>query len=169
MEEFNTLEKVENLFRSINGIGYRNCYFICYRNTTKDGMKYGAFGAVGGAVGAVAALSTGLMDGMKKDSDGYLINYTENGLAIIPLDATGVMLTLTPAKLKPNLNACFFLKNEEIESIVVKKYNIFNSGTKKIIITTKNNQKLNLIARVTEKLIPYQKENITIFAETYKK
>lgn len=169
MEEFNTLEKVQNLFRSVNGIGNRNCYFICYRNTTKDAMKYGAFGAVGGAVGAIAAASTGIVNGMNGDSDGYLINYTENGLAIIPLDTTGVMLTLTPAKLKPNLNAYFFLRNEEIESIVVKKYNIFNSGTKKIIITTKNNQKLNLMARVTEKLIPYQKENITVFAETYEK
>lgn len=104
MEEFNTKEKVEELFGSVNGLGESNCIFLCFIDTNREGLKYGALGALGGVVGgAIAgavAFSSGLVDGMNRKSDGYLINWTENGLGIIPLDATGVMLTLTPAKIK---------------------------------------------------------------------
>ena len=36
-------------------------------------------------------------------------------------------------------------------------------------IALKNNQKLHLMARLNEKLIPYQNENLSKFAEQYKK
>lgn len=173
MEEFNTKEKVEELFGSVNGLGESNCIFLCFIDTNREGLKYGALGALGGVVGgAIAgavAFSSGLVDGMNRKSDGYLINWTENGLGIIPLDATGVMLTLTPAKLKADTSSYFFVSNEQIESIVVKNFNIFNSSTKKVIIALKNNQKLHLMARLNEKLIPYQNENLSKFAEKYKK
>ena len=106
---------------------------------------------------------------MNRKSDGYLINWTEKGLGIIPLDATAVMLTLTPAKLKADTSSYFFVNNEQIESIVVKNFNIFNSSTKRVIIALKNKQKLHLMSRLNEKLIPYQNENLSKFAERYKK
>lgn len=83
--------------------------------------------------------------------------------------AKGVMLTLTPAKLKLDISSYFFLSNDQIESIVVKNFNIFNSSTKRVKITLKNNQKLHLMARLNEKLIPYQKENLSKFADKFKK
>ena len=104
MDEFNTKEKVEELFKSVDGLGENNCIFLCFIDTNREGLKYGALGALGavggGAIAGVAAFSSGIVDGMNRKSDGYLINWTESGLGIIPLDATGVMLTLTPAKLK---------------------------------------------------------------------
>lgn len=173
MEEFNTKEKVEELFESVNGLGENNCIFLCFIDTNREGLKYGTLGALGGVVGgAIAgavAFSSGVVDGMNRKSDGYLINWIENGLGIIPLDATGVMLTLTPAKLKADTSSYFFVSNEQIESVVVKNFNIFNSSTKKVIIALKNNQKLHLMARLNEKLIPYQNENLSKFAEKYKK
>lgn len=173
MEEFNTKEKVEELFRSVNGLGENNCIFLCFIDTNREGLKYGALGAlggfVGGAIAGAVAFSSGVVDGMNRKSDGYLINWTENGLGIISLDATGVMLTLTPAKLKADTSSYFFVSNEQIESVVVKNFNIFNSSTKKVIIALKNNQKLHLMARLNEKLIPYQNENLSKFAEKYKK
>ena len=126
MEEFNTIETAMELFRRVNGLGVNNCIFICFTDTSSEAMKYGAFGAVGGAVGAIAAFSSGAVDGMNKKSDGYLINWTENGLGIIPLNANGVMLTLTPAKLQADLSSYFFVSNNQIQSIIVKNFNIFN-------------------------------------------
>ena len=177
MEEFDTKERAEELFRNVNGLGEKNCIFICFLDTNREGLKYGALGALGGVVGGAvvgaaagaAAFSSGVVDGMNRKSDGYLINWTEKGLGIIPLDATAVMLTLNPAKLKADTSSYFFVNNEQIESIVVKNFNIFNSSTKKVIIALKNNQKLHLMARLNEKLIPYQNENLSKFAERYKK
>lgn len=57
------------------------------------------------------------------------------------------MLTLTPAKLKADTSSYFFVSNKQIESVVVKNFNIFNSSTKKVIIALKNNQKLHLMAK----------------------
>jgi hypothetical protein len=41
MEEFDTLEKVKGLFDEKNCKGNSNCYFICYKDIAKDGVKYG--------------------------------------------------------------------------------------------------------------------------------
>lgn len=48
MEEFNTKEKVEELFRNVNGLGENNCIFLCFLDTNREGLKYGALGADGG-------------------------------------------------------------------------------------------------------------------------
>ena len=46
MEEFNTKEKVEELFRNVNGLGENNCIFLCFLDTNREGLKYGALGAL---------------------------------------------------------------------------------------------------------------------------
>ena len=38
----------------------------------------------------------------------------------------------------------------------------------KVIIALKHNQKLHLMVRLNEKLIPYQNENLSKFSEKYK-
>ena len=167
MEEFNTLEKVKSLFDEQNCNGNTNCYFICYRDTTKDGMKYGALGAVGGALGAVASFSQGALDAMEK-SDGYLFNWTEEGIGIIPLNYKGVMLTVNPSKMEAQKDSYIFINNEDIDNILVKNFNIFNSKVKKIKITFKDGKtKMELMANVKEKLIPYQEENFSKFVEKF--
>lgn len=171
MEEFKTIENAEELFRGVNGLGENNCILVALKDTRREGIKYGAMGAVGGAVGgAIAgAFASGVIDGMNRRSDGYLINWTEKGLGIIPLDATGLMMVLTASKLKADVSSYFFVSNDQIDSIVVKNFNFFSSGTKSIVIKLKNNQKLHLMARVNEKGISYQAENVKKFAENFKK
>ena len=63
--------------------------------------------------------------------DYRVIKYIETNLYNNKFYKTGVMLTLTPAKLKADTSSYFFVSNEQIESIVVKSFNIFNSSTKK--------------------------------------
>ena len=177
MEKFNTLDKVRNLFQEANCPGITHCYFICYRDTTKDAMKSGVIGgmlggAVGGAIGAAvsaaASKASGTEAGITK-ADGYLFDTTESGIGIIPLKYNGVMMTINPSKMEPQTEAYAFYKNEDIESLVVKNYNIFNSKVKTIKLELKSGDKLILTARVKEKLIPYHEENFSKFVEKYSK
>lgn len=38
MEEFNTLEKVKELFNKVGCIGNENCYFIAYKDMQKSSI-----------------------------------------------------------------------------------------------------------------------------------
>lgn len=177
MEEFNTIEKVEELFRNVNGLKNSNNFFLTYVDTKKSAMKYGLLGGAAGALGgavvntvsAVAATTSGIADGMNRKSDGYLINYTEAGLGMIPLDAVGIMLSWDPTKLKADVNAYYFIENKDIANIIVKNSSIFNSKVKSIKITLTDGKKLDLLAKTEEKLIPYHANCFTQFAEKFKK
>ena len=52
MDEFNTKEKVEELFKSVDGLGENNCIFLCFIDTNREGLKYGALGAFSTGVGS---------------------------------------------------------------------------------------------------------------------
>ena len=38
MDEFNTKEKVEELFKSVDGLGENNCIFLCFIDTNREGI-----------------------------------------------------------------------------------------------------------------------------------
>lgn len=63
----------------------------------------------------------------------------------------------------------FFIKNDEIKSITVKNFAIFNSKTKRICIKLNNGKKHQLYAKLNETLFPYQNDNFPKFAEKYSK
>ncbi len=187
MEEFNTYEKAEDLFRRVDGLGENNCIFLSYTDTAKymksngflvtigvvgcviGGIMAGAIGGAiaGGIVGAIACFTGGASSANKK-SDGYLINWSEKGLGFIPLKATGAMLLLSPEKLKADTASYFFLGYDQLESISIKNFNIFNSSVKNVKIAVKNNQNMYMLARVDEKEIPYQKYSSNRFFERFK-
>ena len=166
--DFKTNDGVVNIFRNLNCIGMDNCYFVTFKDTNSEAFKYGAMGAVGGALGAAAAFSQGMVDGMQ-NYDGLLINQTENGLGIIPLVTKGVQLMLNPDKMEANIDRFFFIPNQYITSITVKKFNIFNKKTQKVGISLTDGTEFKLLAHVSEKNIPYQELNFNKFMNKYSK
>ena len=62
-----------------------------------------------------------------------------------------------------------FVNNENIESITIKNFNIFTKNTKKIAIKLKTGTDIRLMAKVSEKLIPYQQENFAKFIGRYER
>ena len=36
MEEFDTKERAEELFRNVNGLGEKNCIFICFLDRSEE-------------------------------------------------------------------------------------------------------------------------------------
>lgn len=152
MEEFNTLEKVKELFRNVDCVGNENCYFI----TLKDNVR----------------AKSGMVGGMEYPYSGLLINATERGLGIFylnPEKISDILFKVNISKLKITDNSYFFIANENIKEIKVKNYNIFNSKVKSITIKTNDKKTHNLLANLNEELIPYHNENFAKFIEKYSK
>lgn len=161
MEEFGTLEAVGNLFRQVNGEGAQNNYFMGYIAVPTSA------GFLGGAIGTLAA---GAVVGMENDCDGFIVDLTENGLGMMPLINGGLNgFTFTPKKMKANPSAYFFVPENEIKSVAIKRYNLISMVTKKVIIELNNGRKINLVVNVKEKLLPYHESGFANFMAKYSK
>ena len=171
MNDFKTFDGAFELFRGVGSVGNENCIFVTYKDTGRDGMKYGLMGALGGAAGGAiagaASFMNGMADGLNKNFDGLLINQTENGLGIIPLTTDGIALTISPAKLHPNVSDFVFIPNEGIEEIKVKGLPL-NKNIKKLKIKIRDFKTLHLTFNRKEKSVPYQEENTALFIEKNK-
>ncbi|MBO4292867.1 MAG: hypothetical protein J5881_00525 [Clostridia bacterium] len=149
MEEFNTIEKVRNLFESVGGLGNENLFFV----TCQDKEK----------VSGVAA-------GMEYPYDGLLINASEKGIGMFYLRAgalSGLFGLSNPAKMKLERENYVFIPVENIQWITVKNFALLNSKTKRIEINTVDGKSHKLYAKIDEKDFPYQKQNFTMFIEKY--
>ena len=151
MEEFNTIEKVQELFASINGLGENNTFFV----TCQDKQKVS---------GAVA--------GMEYPYDGLLINDTEKGLAMFYLKSnplSGLITLSSPSKMTLDKENYIFISADDIEEIKIKNFALLNSKTKRIEINTVDGKSHKLYTKVEEKDFPYHKENFAKFMEKYSK
>ena len=150
MDEFNTIEKVRDLFASINGLGNNNLFFVACQDKAKV---------------------SGMVAGMEYPYDGLLINYTENGIAMFYLKGSALsgMITLaTPSKMTIEKDKYIFIPKENIKEIKIKNFALLNSKTKRIEINTMDGKSHKLYAKVVEKDFPYQQENFTKFMEINK-
>ena len=151
MEEFNTIEKVQELFRSINALGNENIFFVACQDKQKQ---------------------SGLVAGAEYPYDGLLINATEQGLVMFHLKASalsGLITLASPAKMTIDRSNYIVIPNADIKEIKIKNFALFNSKTKRIEINTVSGKSHKLYARVDEKEFPYQKENFAKFMEKYSK
>lgn len=160
MEEFNTLDKCLELFKSVNCIGNENLIFFTYKDAAKATGTATMFGAVG-------ALAGGMVSGMEYPYDGLLINKTENGIGMFILKQPGVPLTYKLEKMELQKDQFIFYKNEDVKEIKVKKFALLNNKKKSIFITTKDNKKYVLCADVNEPRLPYHNDNFSKFIEKY--
>lgn len=165
--DFKTIEGAMEIFRNLNCIGNDNCIFVTFKDTNREGFKYGALGAVGGAIAGAAAFSNGMLNGIE-GFDGLLINCTELGLGIVPLKSNGVQLVLKIEKMEPQLDRFVFISNENIDSIIIKNFSFLNKKTQKVKIKIKGGKTLHQLARKVEKTIPYQEENFAKFMDICK-
>ena len=152
MESFNTLEKVKELFNSVGCEGNENCYFVALKDYKKA--------------------KSGVVGGMEYPYSGLLINATEKGLGIFylnPEKASDIFFKIDVSKLRITENSYFFIPNENIKEIKVKKYSILTSKLKSITIKTNDKKTHQLFANLEESTIPYHKENLAKFASKYEK
>lgn len=151
MEEFNTIEKVEELFKKIDAVGENNAYFVACQDKQKV---------------------SGMVAGMEYPYDGLLINDNEKGIAMFYLKAgalSGLIGLSKPSKMTLDKEHYLFIPAEDIEEIKIKKFALLNSKTKRIEINTSDGKSHKLYANIEEKDFPYHKENFAKFMEKYSK
>jgi hypothetical protein len=149
MEEFNTIEKVQELFKSIDGLGSNNLYFVASQDKQK-------------VSGAVA--------GMEYPYDGLLINDSDKGIAMFYLKAgalSGLIGLSKPSKMTLDKDNHIFIPASDIEGVVIKNFALLNSKVKRIEINTTDGKSHKLYAAVDEKDFPYHNDNFAKFMEKY--
>ena len=147
MEEFNTIEKAIELFKTVNGYKNNNNIFVAYKDMQK---------------------SNGVVGGMEYPFEGLLINQTEDGIGMFYLKQPGLVLTQNINKMILQKDKYIFISNDNIKNIVIKNYAILNSKVKRITIDTNDGKSYKLFAKLNEKTIPYQTINFTRFIESKK-
>ena len=147
MDEFNTIEKVKELFKSINALGSENIFFVACQDKQKV---------------------SGVDAGAEYPYDGLLINDSEKGIAMFYLKAgalSGLFTLSSPSKMTLDKEKYIFIPTSDISEIIVKKFALLNSKTKRIEINTVDGKSHKLYANLEEKDFPYQKENFAKFIE----
>jgi len=147
MENYDTINKIEEYFKQINCYG---TYNYCFITTT---MPSSVFMGMFGAIGALISIKK------NKKVMGYLLNKNDFGIVLIPL----VVDTINKNKL--DLENHIIIKNEDIEKLTIRSEEV---GFKRIRITLKDNTKYILKAANKIKNIDYQKTNLDKFIEIYK-
>ena len=149
MEELQTRETIEELFKSINAFGSYNYYF------TTRGNSVMLAGALGGLIGT--AIYTKAMKGVM----GYVVNKYDEGICLIPIVADGM------TKNKIDIENVIHIKEDEIETVKIKSVDF--GLTKEITIKLKNKKKYSLATNKKIKNMDYHEENLNQFIEYYQK
>ena len=151
MEDFNTIEKVEELFKSVDGLGSNNSFFVASQDKEKQ---------------------TGMVAGMEYPYDGLLINESDKGIGMFYLKAgalSGLFTLAKPSKMTLDKDNYIFIPNDNLGDITVKNFALLNSKTKRIEINTLDGKCHKIYVNVDEKDFPYQKENFAKFIEKHSK
>lgn len=142
MNEINTLEQLEEYFKKINCYGRNNCCFTC---STIQCTQFGI-------IGVLVSIKK------NKKGMGYLLNKNENGICLIPIVAA------TLSKNEIDLENYIFIKNEEIDKVIIKNEEI---GFKRIKIILKDKTKYILKVIKKIKKAEYHQKNLEKFIEFY--
>ena len=164
MEQFDSLEKVKNLFKQATGEENADAsYIVGVIDHTSNAAIVGGIlgGAVGGAIGAAAAFSNGMVKGMEQPCDGFLIMQTNDGIGLIPLVRDGIAWVNAYAKMQPSVNNYIFIKNEDISEIKIKSVNF--GAAKKITIKLNNKDKIQVLSYKRDRYLSFQKECLEEF------
>ncbi len=146
MEDFKTLEKLEEYFKKVNCYGEYNYCFTCQ-------IEQSILPILFGAVGAIIEMK------INKKVMGYLFNKFDKGICLIPI----VVDTLT--KNKVDIDNYIFIPNDDIEKVIIKNEDIV---FKKIKIILKDKTKYTMKTAKKMKNIDYHEMNLNKFIEMYK-
>ena len=161
MEEFNTIEKCLDLFKSVNCVGNENLIFFAYKDTAKSTSTASM---LGGAIGSFAA---GMANAINYPYDGLLINKTENGIGMFMVKQPGVPLTYKLEKMELQKENFIYYKNEDIREIKIKKFALLNNKKKSVFINTSDGKKYIVCVNMNEPKLPYHNDNFAQFINKY--
>ncbi|MBR6965126.1 hypothetical protein IKH83_02325 [Candidatus Saccharibacteria bacterium] len=148
MEEYNTLERVTKLFKDKGCKGKEHIYDVLLL----DSRKY-----------------SGMLNGIEYPFFGLVMDFTDEGIGFFHLVQQKFSLKISLEKLVLNKDSYTFYKNEDIESVEVKKFALLDKKRKEIIIKTADGKKFYLYQKVEDDTIPYHNENFAKITAKYEK
>lgn len=148
MEEYNTLEKVTKLFKDKNCRGKEHIFDVLLL----DNRKY-----------------SGMVSGMNYPFFGLVMDFTDEGIGFFHLVQPKFSLKVSLERLVLNKDSYTFYKNEDIESIEVKKFALLDKKRKQVIIKTTDGKKYYLYQKVDDNTIPYHNESFAKIVAKYEK
>lgn len=148
MEEYNTLEKVAKLFKDKGCKGKEHIYDVFLQDT----RKY-----------------SGMVSGMEYPFYGLVVDFTDEGIGFFHLVQPKFSLKIALEKLVLNKDSYTFYKNEDIESVEVKKFALLDKKRKAVTIKTTDGKKYYLYQKVEDDLIPYHNESFAKIIAKYEK
>lgn len=175
VEDFCNLEKVTNIFQSVNGLGNTNCIIVALdqeynpssqsllaTNSTIAGAKIGGIGGAvaGGIVGS--AIQNSINEQLKKSIEslknpelaiffdksticGWIINFTERGIGFIPLTDNKKFIVNLRESIA-NPDSYVFVENQYIKGIELKNKPLNFKKDKKILKIIFNDGTINPIS-----------------------
>lgn len=149
MDDFNTIEKLEEYIRQANCYGEYN---YCFTAQMEDKIVPFLLMSMGGALGGALAYKL-----KTKEALGYILNKNEKGIAIIPIVEENKKQRVATEKL-------VFLNKEDINQVIIKNDGI---GFKLIKIRLKDKSKFGFKTAKKIKNIDYHEVNLNKFIESY--
>lgn len=169
IEDWNSYEKALSWFEQANCKGEENCVFHAYRDLGKHILASHLIGEVAGDIAEFASrIAFNEIDKMLNDLENYLyylVNETEKGIAIIPIESNG----LSYKKAKPLPEKCVFIPKEAIQKIQLKNYTLFYKSAQNLIIRATGVPEIRINVNVKDRFLSFQEENFKRFMKKYKK
>lgn len=144
MNDYDTLEKVEEYFKKVNCYGEK--YNYCFGCGTIQNMYFGVLGVL-------------ISNKINKNIMGYLLNKNEKGICLIPI----VIDTFTKNKIE--IDNYIFIPDNDIDKVVIKNEDI---SFKRIKIILKDKTKYILKTPKKIKNVDYHTDNLNKFMGIYK-
>lgn len=171
IEQIYDINGAYDLFKSYNLIGNENCIFYMVNEETIS-LKEIATGVVlGAAINAVGLSVIGVTGNNENNNGkkiaGYLVNQTEKGIGLIPLETDRLTDAIQYMKIIPD--SYMFIEQKNIKNIKVEKKLVhsLDSSIRIITIECTNGQKLIFRTYLDDKYIKYQSSNFEKFASRY--
>ena len=183
------LNEVIAVFNQIGGAGNDNCIFFAQTDRAHIGQRGSVIGEV--AKGVANRLTTGV-SGLNRNKDckavssngkgeelrqelnlealnnytQFLINESENSIAILPMQFNGVMQwKIEGTQVFPDYGKV--IPKKIIEKIEIKKFSFLTPTIRGIKIYTTTGYKIELMGITNVKILPYHIESLKKFIEKY--
>ncbi len=168
IEQIYDINGAYNLFKNYNMIGNYNCLFYGIYEKPITPAEVAASVLLVGALNAVGGSVVGVIPSGGKFYPGYLINQTEYGIGLIPLEPASFTTQYPINKMKIVPNSYIFINRNNIKNITVKRNPLcLKPSIRFVTIETIDGAKIKFRVSKKDKFITYQESNFTNFMSQY--
>lgn len=166
IEEIYDINGAYALFRSYNGLANNNCIFYAASEGPITAKKIAKAALIVGAVHAAGGSIIGVQPQGNKTYSAYLVNQTEYGIGLIPLENTSNLVFPLINNMKIVPNSYIFINQNNIKNVTIKNV-MFNSFKLNVTIETFDGLEIKLNVYKKNEYLTYHESNFMNFVNRY--